>query len=134
MIETPPLQFRIIETAELTDPDWQLIGECEIAGVPFTGNQHIVENLNLGEELFLAREPDNSYDPNAIRVETVNTVERATAKLGYIPGKSGGDFNKTVAAIMAGEIVVCAIVRRKQLDAKHVRSKVVLGVYMRTAS
>jgi single-stranded-DNA-specific exonuclease len=40
-----------------------------VAGVTFDGRQAIIARLTIGEEILLKREPNNPYDPNAIRVE-----------------------------------------------------------------
>ena len=51
----------------------------KVVGVTYEGRQAIVAQLEVGEELFLVREPFNAYDPNAIRVERNNKQQ-----VGYI--------------------------------------------------
>jgi hypothetical protein len=40
-----------------------------VAGVTFEGRQSVIARLSIGENILLRREPNNPYDPNAIRVE-----------------------------------------------------------------
>lgn len=39
-------------------------------GVSFGNRQAILNELNVGDTLAVVPEPDNPYDPNAVRVET----------------------------------------------------------------
>ena len=55
-----------------------------VQGSPLAGFRHgdaavVWEDLHVGDELVLIREPDNEFDPNAIRVEW------RARKLGYVP-------------------------------------------------
>ena len=43
-------------------------------------NCDFLPNVNVGEELYFEKEPDNQHDPNAIRIVTKNKVF-----LGYVP-------------------------------------------------
>jgi single-stranded-DNA-specific exonuclease len=42
--------------------------ETQVAGVTFENRQAIAALLTKGEKVYLIREPDNSFDPNAIKV------------------------------------------------------------------
>lgn len=55
-----------------------------IAGVTYRNitDQVAFRHLEEGEQVFLAREPTNEYDPNAIKV-----VTRAGHHIGYVPKK-----------------------------------------------
>ena len=46
--------------------------ETQVVGVTFEGRQAVVAQLAVNEEVLLCREPQNSYDGNAIRVERKN--------------------------------------------------------------
>ena len=64
------------------------------------------ENISAGDALVLKREPGNSFDPLAIRVETAESVN-----IGYVPREKNG----ILARLMdAGKLIV-AKVRDKQL-------------------
>jgi hypothetical protein len=39
-----------------------------VAGVTFEGRQNFIKNLNKDSVFFLVPEPDNEYDPNAVKV------------------------------------------------------------------
>jgi len=60
----------------------------KVAGVTFNNRQAIVARLNAGELIQLRREPDNPYDPNAIRVERLDSQQ-----IGYL--------DRSMAAILA---------------------------------
>lgn len=51
----------------------------KVAGVTFQGRQETVAKLSEGDPLTLEREPDNPYDPNAIKVLTEH------GEVGYVP-------------------------------------------------
>ena len=51
----------------------------KIVGVTFEGRQEIVAKLQMGDRIWLEMEPDNRYDPNAIRVTRSNGEQ-----IGYI--------------------------------------------------
>jgi len=60
----------------------------KIAGVSHrnrnrTSRQAIIKRCRVGEELLLVREPDNAFDPNAIKVLRTNGEQ-----LGYVPASS----------------------------------------------
>lgn len=50
-----------------------------LRGVSFDHRQDVVARLQPGERVWLVREPDNPYDPNAIQV-----VTRSHAVIGYL--------------------------------------------------
>ena len=59
-----------------------------IVGVTFNNRQAVIARLTFGEEILLRREPNNPYDPNAIRVERQN-------------GEQFGYINRCLAANIA---------------------------------
>ena len=52
----------------------------KVVGVTFGNRQATIQQLSVGTAVTLRREPDNAYDPNAIRVERSDG-----AQIGYIP-------------------------------------------------
>ena len=60
----------------------------KVAGVTFNNRQAVLAQLNAGETIQLRREPNNPYDPNAIRVERLN-------------GRQIGYLNRAMAAELA---------------------------------
>ncbi len=64
----------------LTDDYYRDIAEKEefytkVVGVTFENRQAVVAALSDGEKLILVREPDNPYDPNAVRVEKTGEIQ-----------------------------------------------------------
>ena len=58
--------------------------KIRLAGVTFGSRQHYIkEYARQAQKYFLLREPDNKFDPNAIRV----LVSKYKADIGYIPAK-----------------------------------------------
>lgn len=62
----------------------RLLLDHAIAGVQHHTTADYLKNLRENEVLNLVREPNNQYDPNAIRVEHNGT------KLGYVPATYSG--------------------------------------------
>ena len=52
----------------------------KVVGVTFGNCQATIQQLSVGAAVTLRREPDNAYDPNAIRVERGDG-----SQIGYIP-------------------------------------------------
>ncbi|GBF97114.1 hypothetical protein Rsub_10125 [Raphidocelis subcapitata] len=63
-----------------------------VAGVTFEGRQDLLKALTLRQAVLAVREPDNAYDPNAVRLETA-----AGEKLGYVPRTLTGLFKLEVS-------------------------------------
>lgn len=66
---------------------------CKVAGVTFGGRQKILQRLLKGKDMqdimvFLDPEPENQYDPNAIKVLAVPSREQ----IGYIPREACEDM------------------------------------------
>jgi|WetSurMetagenome_2_1015567.scaffolds.fasta_scaffold94286_3 hypothetical protein len=91
-----------------------------LAGVQFRPTTAIaaIQNLQEGDELILDPEPDNKYDPNAIRVMVDSEVgdEATREHLGYVPKK----FSAEIAAMIEvdGLDTVQCIVTKVDPDAK----------------
>jgi hypothetical protein len=71
-----------------------------LAGVQFRPSSALdaIKSLSEGDELILDPEPDNKYDPNAVRVMYDYEVgdEATREHLGYVPKK----FSAEIAAII----------------------------------
>lgn len=83
--------------AKLPSDGFALVSELESACVPsehfleVAGFRHYPESIRSlrgGEELFLQKEPDNKYDPNAVRVEFEGNV------IGYVNRFQAKTFNR----------------------------------------
>ena len=61
--------------------------ETNVAGVTFEGRQTVVESLRIGEYLEIIQEPDNPYDPNAVKVMRSNGKQ-----VGYVPREVAKDI------------------------------------------
>ena len=62
-----------------------------VVGVTYDGRQAVEAKLQVGETVRLSREPDNPYDPNAIRVD-----RQTGEQIGYI--------NRQLATSLASSI------------------------------
>lgn len=74
-----------------------------IAGVKFHQYKMVEKDLVEGMELILNPEPTNKYDPNAVRIETMNGV-----MLGYVPKKFSSEI---CAQIDTGLRLTCEITK-----------------------
>jgi len=63
-----------------------LIQSSPLAGFQFYGGKALWSDMKVGDPLTLVREPDNPYDPNAVRVEWRGE------KLGYVPRVDNADL------------------------------------------
>jgi len=112
--------------AEHDAPNAVLLTVCNIAGSQFcpAGTKDVLRNIALGTPVTLVRESDNSYDPYAVRVDVDG------GKVGYIPGKSGNDENRLLAALLDRGCELTAVVRTKGDPESHIARLVTLGVYI----
>lgn len=62
-----------------------LIQDSPLAGFQFHAGKAVWKSLRVGDELTLVREPDNRYDPRAVRVDWQGH------KLGYVPRRENAD-------------------------------------------
>lgn len=82
-----------------------LVQSSPLAGFQYHAGATLWTQLAEGDALILVREPENSHDKNAIRVEWRGQM------LGYLPRKE----NRAVAAAMdGGEAVVARIARLRE--------------------
>jgi hypothetical protein len=63
-----------------------LIQSSPLAGFQFYRGKVLWSEMKVGDPLALVREPDNTYDPNAVRVEWRGE------KLGYVPRADNADL------------------------------------------
>ncbi len=70
-----------------------------IAGVQHHDLRSVLDVLEEGDELDLVSEPDNKFDPNAVKIEYEGTM------LGYVPKK----FSAEVSAALELEPLMCVI-------------------------
>ena len=59
-----------------------LVQSSPLAGYRYAEAAALWPSLSVGDELALVREPDNAFDPNAVRVEWRGR------KLGYVPRRA----------------------------------------------
>lgn len=60
-----------------------------VAGVTFDGRQKLIKGIKSGERVRLVQEPDNPYDPYAIKVVISNM------HVGYIPKERARKISET---------------------------------------
>ena len=73
-----------------------------IAGVQHHELHEVIGDLKEDDELDLICEPDNKFDPNAIRIEIEDTM------LGYVPKKFSAEVS---AALEVGHDLECKITK-----------------------
>lgn len=99
-----------------------LVQESPLAGFQFHEGKRLWEDLRVGDRLDLIREPDNAYDPRAVRVEWQGR------KLGYVPRAD----NEAVARQMdRGAKLEARIARLKQ--SRNPWQRVLFEVYVDSA-
>jgi hypothetical protein len=80
----------LVAVAQAQTPARILVQSSPLAGFQFHEGRALWDELEIGDELTLVREPDNPYDPRAVRVEWQGH------KLGYVPRRE----NEAVARQM----------------------------------
>ena len=79
-----------------------------VAGVRYHELHRCIDEINEGDTLNLIPEPENKFDPNAVRIEFLSPKDKETFMLGYVPAK----FSASVAAILdAVEDVRCVVTK-----------------------
>ena len=61
--------------------------QTKVVGTTFNGRQCVVAQLEVGEEVYLVREPTNAFDSNAIKV-----VRQDGTQVGYISRELAASF------------------------------------------
>lgn len=95
------------------DKDYKVTHEFFIAGVRFHEFHLVIDDISENDKLILIPEPDNKFDPNAVRIE-YNDGDRPSVMLGYIPKK----FSSEVCAMIeVGDTIKCVLTELNK-DAK----------------
>lgn len=96
-----------------------LLQSSPLAGFRYHEGKTVWDELKVGDALQLVREPDNPYDPKAVRVDWQGHV------LGYVPRAE----NTAVARMMDhGEPVQARIVKLRK--ARNPRERILFEVYL----
>ena len=99
--------------------------EFFVAGVKFHESHLVMDELEVGTEFDMVAEPDNKYDPNAVRLEFdyVKVNEIISTMIGYVPAK----FSAEIAAFLEiGEDPICLITELNPQSKPWERIKVVI--------
>jgi len=67
------------------EKDYKVTHSFYIAGVQFHEMKMVINDLTESDHLSLVPEPDNKYDPNAVRIELVS--DGPGTMLGFVPKK-----------------------------------------------
>lgn len=79
-----------------------LLQDSPLAGFQFHAGKKLWPQMQVGDKLMLIREPNNTHDPLAIRVEWQQQ------KIGYVPRRENGD----IARLMDHGVPVVARISR----------------------
>lgn len=79
--------------------------ETKVNGVTYEGRQGILASLRGDEPCRVEQEPDNPYDPNALKV--MIATDTGIEHVGYIPR----DLAQRIAPLLDGEAVMVSIAR-----------------------
>ncbi len=91
-----------VKENKMAEQSW----EFYIAGVQHHEAKTVINNLKVGDLLYMIPEPTNKFDPNAIRL-IHSTPEEGNTMLGFVKGKLSAD----IAAFMEVEDnVKCEII------------------------
>lgn len=83
--------------------------KTHIAGTSHIDNiSKIEKTLNINDKLNFYREPDNKYDPQAIRIETVKGE-----KIGYVPKVDNIIFSRLMDA---GKLLFGKIIKKEDIN------------------
>ena len=80
--------------------DTYVAGTTHVEGI-----EAMAETLDEGDRLVFYREPDNSHDPQAIRIETLKKE-----KIGYVPRKDNVVFSRLMDA---GKVLFAKIIEKE---------------------
>ncbi len=90
-----------------------------IAGVQHhPGMKEAIKNLKIGTVLDLIPDPENKFDPNAVRIEHIENM------LGYVPMKISAE----VSGIMEIEELSCTIIELNPTAKPWEQCKVTVGI------
>jgi hypothetical protein len=76
-----------------------------IAGVQYHQLSSVINDIAEGDNLVLVPEPDNKFDPNAVRIEFVSSDKKAF--IGFVPKKFSSEV---AAALEIGKVLKCILV------------------------
>lgn len=97
-----------------------LLQSSPLAGFRYHEGKAVWDELKVGDALELVREPGNSYDPKAVRVDWHGHV------LGYVPRAE----NAAVARLMdRGEPVEARIVKLRK--SRNPRERILFEIYLK---
>lgn len=97
-----------------------LLQSSPLAGFRYHEGKEVWDELKVGDALQLVREPDNPYDPKAVRVDWHGHV------LGYVPRAE----NAAVARLMdRGEPVEARIVKLRK--SRNPRERILFEIYLK---
>lgn len=118
--EPKKLKEKVINEEDAWNKIIAILGDVSIMGTYYRTSEEIfrVENLQIGEELFLVREPSNNFDRNAIKVTT-----RDHFHIGYIPKELCRMFNDILVGCKY-RVLVNKIVNAPNAPYVHVKVEI----------
>lgn len=78
----------------------------KIAGVKFHQYKDVLDDITEGDNLMLAPEPTNKFDPNAVAIYFDNGSKQAM--IGYVPKKLSSEVS---AMIEVGKDIECVLTK-----------------------
>ena len=111
--ETELKQGEVLDEEERDEKEsYQVIKSFFIAGVKFHKMKNVINEMEEGDNLLLAPEPENRFDSNAIRIEFVNLEDKTM--LGYVPAK----FSAEISALIDLEENISCVITKLNKEAK----------------
>jgi hypothetical protein len=107
----------------IDEPGCHLFATCEIAG-GFVAKDAIL-SLQAGDYVVLRAETDNEHDPFAV------AIYLGDRRIGYVPGRTGDNINKLVAAVISSIPLVAVVGVVNHDDGVHLRNRIRLSIYAR---
>lgn len=100
-----------------------------IAGVQFRPKEEIaraIDQMDIGDELLLVPEPDNKYDPNAIKILS-HVFDPASDEydlvfIGYVPKK----YSKLIAVLIIAGDIECTVTQVNPEAKSHMMIEVLV--------
>lgn len=90
------------------DEEREALYEFYVAGVQHHQLHTCIKEIKVGDVLALVPDPENRFDPNAIKIEYPNFGGDGPVMLGFVP-KAKGDYSSKVSAALEHMNLRCEV-------------------------